>query len=314
MVPMHDDLLDLQRRFLAGLQEPLAGPQRDMADLPPVGPAPAGAVVDRAIALLADLRHSPATRGWATYRGQYWYRLLDSLREDLPALRVLLGEATADTLFEAYLLANPPRSPTLRHLPVGLAEFIQDRPDLGGVSGLAADVARLEIALCLAYEAADAPLLPAAELLTAPVGLAKHLQLLRCANSILGPHRHFRQSRRWRQLQLRPPRPQVLAAYRDGQQLRVVVVTLRELAVLEALAQLGSVAAALQQCRDRGILGARDARAVQRWFARWQSRGWLVRRLGAELGREETRREHAANPGACLGVGDGQCTAHNAAT
>jgi hypothetical protein len=50
------------------------------------------------------------------YHRQYWYRLLDSIEEDFPALRLLLGRAPFWRLVEEYLLAAPPTSFTLRHL------------------------------------------------------------------------------------------------------------------------------------------------------------------------------------------------------
>jgi hypothetical protein len=60
------------------------------------------------------------------YNQQYWYRLIDSLREDFPGLLAVLGEERFSHLVEAYLTKYPSQSFTLRNLGERLARFVRD--------------------------------------------------------------------------------------------------------------------------------------------------------------------------------------------
>jgi len=57
------------------------------------------------------------------YNQQYWYRLLDSLREDFPGLLAVLGDERFSVLSVAYLSTYPSRSFTLRNLGASLGQF-----------------------------------------------------------------------------------------------------------------------------------------------------------------------------------------------
>ncbi|MDP2136732.1 MAG: DNA-binding domain-containing protein, partial [Candidatus Didemnitutus sp.] len=58
------------------------------------------------------------------YNRMYWFRVLDSLHEDCPGLRAVLGERKFMRLSEAFLQKYPSRYWTLRDLPQRLAKFI----------------------------------------------------------------------------------------------------------------------------------------------------------------------------------------------
>ena len=92
------------------------------------------------------------------YHRQYWFRLLDSIDEDFPALKRLLGKENFWRLIEAYLEPVPSRSFTLRHLGSGLADFMTVNPGLaGGHPVQAAELAQLEYALCDIFEQPKRP-------------------------------------------------------------------------------------------------------------------------------------------------------------
>ena len=80
------DLYLMQCRFLVALQEPLVGESRAKSELPSRPLALSenfGRTARDYIAPSATLR---ANERLELYHRQYWYRLLDSLAEDFPAL------------------------------------------------------------------------------------------------------------------------------------------------------------------------------------------------------------------------------------
>jgi len=80
------------------------------------------------------------------YALQYWFRLLDCLYDDYPALRALLGERRFHRLCRDYLAQHPSTSWTLRNLGSALPAFITEMK--------ARDVARVEWAQTLAFDEA----------------------------------------------------------------------------------------------------------------------------------------------------------------
>jgi hypothetical protein len=97
------------------------------------------------------------------YNRMYWFRTLDSLYEDLPGVRAVLGERKFMRLMEAYLVKMPSRSFTLRDLPSRLEKFIRSNAKLTAPhTVLAADMAAFEWAQIECYDgAARAPMTPA---------------------------------------------------------------------------------------------------------------------------------------------------------
>ena len=98
------------------------------------------------------------------YNRMYWFRTLDSLHEDLPGVRAVLGEKKFMRLAGAYLTKHPSRSFTLRDLPARLERFIRAEPRLSAPhTALAADMAAFEWAQVECFDgAAHPPLTPAA--------------------------------------------------------------------------------------------------------------------------------------------------------
>jgi hypothetical protein len=211
------------------------------------------------------------------YHRQYWYRLLDSLAEDFPALRRLLGEAAFWSLLERYLEANPPRSYTLRHLGAGLASFIAQGPGELPHPIHAEELARIEYALCRAFDAADQPAIPPNELAHARLALQPHLTLLglRTPTDALWrsggrPQRPLRAASLW------PTR--YCAVFREGLALRVERLPTAAHAILATIARTGSLDQALTEISATSkLLARREADRLREWFALWTSRAWLCR-------------------------------------
>lgn len=90
------------------------------------------------------------------YNRQYWFRLLDCLYEDYPGLCALLGQPRFHRLLIAYLTRYPSVSPDLRHLGQRLPAFIAESPaHTAPYQAVALDMARLEQAQSLAFDAAE---------------------------------------------------------------------------------------------------------------------------------------------------------------
>src|SRR5271168_2847018 len=58
------------------------------------------------------------------YSRSYWFRVLDSLADDFPGLRAVLGKVAFNRLSRAYLTDCPSRSFTLRNLGARLEEWL----------------------------------------------------------------------------------------------------------------------------------------------------------------------------------------------
>jgi len=95
------------------------------------------------------------------YANAYFYRILDCLKLDLPALAACLGDDGFHDLITAYLFRHPPRHPSLRHAGDRLAVFLAGEAAEPFVRRCpwARDLALLEWALVDAFDAADAPIL-----------------------------------------------------------------------------------------------------------------------------------------------------------
>jgi len=117
------------------------------------------------------------------YNRQYWFRLIDSLTDDYPALNAVLGKKRFDALILAYLQENPSTSFTLRDLGSRLPAWLSIRPEFAGARhDLARDVARLEWAYIESFDRANLPALSSEDLVSldgdSKLFLQPHLQLL----------------------------------------------------------------------------------------------------------------------------------------
>src|SRR5271170_3250054 len=90
------------------------------------------------------------------YHRQYWYRILDSFREDFPGLRAILGERAFERLARAYLSDCPSQSFTLRNLGSRLETWLGEHAELAGKNlASALDMVRLEWAHIEAFDNAE---------------------------------------------------------------------------------------------------------------------------------------------------------------
>jgi len=122
------------------------------------------------------------------YNRMYWFRVLDSLYDDCPGLRAVLGDKKFIALAEAYLVKYPSGSFTLRNLPSRLAHFIRTTPrHTRPHTALCHDLARFEWARVEVFDTAARPVFTIDDLLDVPAArhgklrfeLQPYLQLLR---------------------------------------------------------------------------------------------------------------------------------------
>ncbi len=130
-----DDLRQLQTRMAAALMQPLNRQDRLKRQT-------------KADFIKSNDRLSSFQR-LEIYARQYWFRLLDCLYDDYPALRTYLGASKFIRLCESYLAKHPSSSWTLRNLGSGLPAFIKE-------SG-ARDIAKVEWAQTLAFDELGLP-------------------------------------------------------------------------------------------------------------------------------------------------------------
>ncbi|MEJ1972799.1 MAG: putative DNA-binding domain-containing protein [Lacunisphaera sp.] len=121
------------------------------------------------------------------YNRMYWFRVLDSLYDDCPGLRAVLGDGKFIRLAEAYLVKYPSGSFTLRNLPSRLAKFIRANPRYTRPhTALCCDLARFEWARVEVFDTASRPVFTINDLLDVPaarqgmlrLALQPYLQLL----------------------------------------------------------------------------------------------------------------------------------------
>ena len=98
------------------------------------------------------------------YRNAFFARLTAALNENFPVLHRVLGDDAFGELAAAFIIARPSRTPSIRWFGAELPGFLEQRIDLVPHPSLI-DLARMEWALCAAFDAADAACVEVANLL-----------------------------------------------------------------------------------------------------------------------------------------------------
>jgi len=238
------------------------------------------------------------------YSRMYWFRVLDSLYEDCPGLRAVLGVPRFLKLAEAFLVKYPSRSFTMRELPARLARFIREEPRWTKPhTALCHDVARFEWARIEVFDSAALPVFTADDLLEAnparlKLTLQPYLQLLKLDypvdNFILEVKQRAELSRgeasnatvaapshgsRGKKVPApRAARTHVAVHRLDG----LIYFKRLEPAAFKILTAIRA-GRTLQQALAAGIPHAQNPREdwpgkVQAWFRTWMQLGWFCRR------------------------------------
>jgi len=235
------------------------------------------------------------------YNKQYWFRLLDSLYEDFPGLRALLGDARFHQLSIAYIDKHPSTSFTLRDLGQHMEKFLAKNPKWTQPhEKFARDLVRLEWAHILAFDGAELPPLEIDELLdradpaTLKLNLQPYLTLLACdypvddflisvrrreeprgeaSNAISEKRTHARTKK------VKVPKPEkaYLAIHRQDQGVWYKRLDPAAYRVLRALQKGETLQKAVERAALRGKSAENFPRTLQNWFAQWAAFGWFCR-------------------------------------
>jgi hypothetical protein len=285
-------LAELQRTMAAAVMMPLT-PDEDMRTHAPDG-RPMADVVATFIA--PNSRLTPVER-LEIYNRQYWYRLLDALAEDFPALRAVVGSRAFHQLSIEYLTAHPSRSFSLRNLGSRLLDWLSAHPQhTGRRHRLALDVVRIEWAFIETFDNAQRTPLTLDQIATldggSQLGLQPHLQLLALdyAADDLVLALHKQQKRGTSEAGVKhddgpePPaklpklrrRSTWVAAHRLDNAVYYRRLEREEFQTLAAIRDGQSLGEALEAgFRSSGVPESGRPPLVRAWFGHWAELGWI---------------------------------------
>ena len=278
-------LLEFQRRMAADLMRPLTGSDRLSRR------AQAAEYVTSTDRLSAHERLE-------LYGRSYWYRILDSLYDDFPGLRAIIGDEAFNKLSRAYLAAHPSQSFTLRNLGSALEGWLRRRWQYtGGQHELALDMVRLEWAHIEAFDGPAAkPLGPEDLLELGPelrmalqpylsllavhysvddlrIGLKKDGDLHGTASNAVTAPKHRATKRKTAQ---RATAAIYIAVHRFHDSVYYRRLEPEAFRILTALRRGDPIGAAIEAGFDGSSLSAEDDQArLAQWFAMWAELGWL---------------------------------------
>jgi hypothetical protein len=283
-------LLALQKRMAAALMRPLVAGDR----VDPKAPVDYIKPNDRLTSL----------ERLEIYSRSYWYRLLDSLYEDFPGLRAVLGQRAFERLAKAYLTDRPSASWTMRNLGSRLEEWLRRNAAFAGDRlDLALDMIRLEWAHIEAFDEADKKVLGPEDLLELGpglrIGLQPYIRLIELRYPVddlrvkvnAASEEHGTASnavlkrkagglvRRIHRMRRMPPEHIFLAVHRHDFMVYYRRLDAAEFALLAALGEGLPVGKAMEAALEDSPVPVEELRRrVETWFAAWSEMGWLCPR------------------------------------
>lgn len=264
------DLEKTQELMFAALMEPLCGRSRSQTELEPDGRTFSPGFRNTAASLIRSGRNLSALEGLELYHRQYWFRLLDSLEEDFPALCGFLGRERFWKLLESYLICHPSRSYTLRHLGRAMVSHVRISPEIGNDERpWAMAIAGLEYALMEAAEAAAWPKPQPDDFFHSPLALQPHVRLI----EMCVPATDWMENDHldW---QTMAAVPTLAVAWRnDEDSCLYVAEDVAAMPLLKAFQKPGTLEEIIARTDLSGIT---DPIVLQDWFARWQANGWFA--------------------------------------
>ncbi|MGB6961763.1 MAG: DNA-binding domain-containing protein [Candidatus Acidiferrum sp.] len=287
-------LLQLQRTMARAVMQPLTSSER-MQRRAPDG----GSMKRYASRFIKPNDRLTSFERLEIYNRQYWFRVLSALAEDFPGLRAVVGGKRFDAMSQAYLLANPSRSFTLRNLGSQMEQWLRKNPKWAGKNQvLALDIARLEWADIEAFDGKAEPVLRTEDIASAEGGRLKltlqpYVRLLSFrypvddlllevrkededtdfASNTFTEHRKRKRVRAVAKLK---PASIFLAVHRVDYSVYFRRIEPEEFAILTALREGKTLAAAVALGFRRSAIAPEDRPVqVQTWFQTWAALGWF---------------------------------------
>jgi hypothetical protein len=234
--------------------------------------------------LRSDARADVGSRV-AIYRNGYRIRLRDSLATEFPGLGKMMGRRFGATL-ESYVEAHPSVHYNIRWHGAGLAAFLayglpwRSSPEL-------ADMAKLDWAISTTFDAADEPVLTAADLANLPADAWANL-CLRVQNhlQILSVHHNVDAFRRAADRGDKRPRlrhhtkARHFLVWRQALTVRYRAMDADEMSALNGAMQgesFASLCERLAEFHEAAEALPRMAGLLQQWLAEDLLGGWLLR-------------------------------------
>jgi hypothetical protein len=285
-------LLELQRRMMKAVMQPLTSSDRIAPKTEDGRP-----MKIEAAEFIAPNSRLTSLERLEIYSRSYWYRALDSLDDDFPGLRAVLGRRAFQRLSRAYLADCPSRSFTLRNLGARLPSWLQRNPQYAGRRhALALDMAHLEWAHIEAFDgAAEKALGPEDLIELGPdlrAGLQPHVRLLEFeypvdklliqvnrteehegASNAVQRQKHPGLTQRV----IRLKRERIhLAVHRMDFVVYYRRIAAEEFRILNALREGQPVGHAIQYGFENSAASLDEQRLLlETWFAAWAELGWL---------------------------------------
>lgn len=99
---------------------------------------------------------APATKRFSVYRNNVAVSLSEALEVTFPVIRTLVGDEFFKAMAGVFLRQHAPSSPVLMYYGAEMPAFLEGFQPVEHL-GYLPDVARVELALCRSYHAADTP-------------------------------------------------------------------------------------------------------------------------------------------------------------
>jgi hypothetical protein len=240
------------------------------------------------------------------YNKQYWFRLLDSLYEDFPGLRALIGDDRFHKLSIAYLTKYPSRTFSLRDLGDRMENFLAREPEwIAPHVELGRDLVRLEWAHIVAFDGEAFPPLEIDALLDGGdpaklrLGIQPYISFLACDYPVddfiiqvrrreepQGEASNAVAERVVRKKAKKFTLPKAekiwLAVHRGENSVYYKRLEPEAYLICVALQKGLSLQAACERAFRRRKNDPAFATTLQTWFAQWASFGWFCRSCGRQ--------------------------------
>ena len=210
------------------------------------------------------------------YSRCYWFRILDSLYDDFPGLRAVLGSRAFHRLSRAYLAECPSRSFTLRNLGSRLEDWLVRNPRFAGSRHkLAVDMVRLEWAHIEAFDSADEKSLGPEDLLklgpNLRAGLQPYIRLLALRYPVDDLRIHLKV-----RVRTLTAEQVFLAVHRLDFTVYYRRIAAEEYRLLAALRDGQPIGRAVRIAFEKSTASTEEqGLMLVKWFAVWAELGWL---------------------------------------